>query len=252
MKTNLKLSIPVLFVAAFIFSCNSSASDAKKVELKQAKPTESHEASMVEKAALEVTKTESLAVGEFIEGKHFVKVIPEIQTDVAEGKVEVAELFWLGCPHCYSLEPEVKKYKESQPDYVEFKQIPAMLNPSWASDANMFFISEILDPKGSKDLTTKLFDAIHKEKRQLRNPKAVIRFFEEQGYSKEQVDSARNSIAFTAKSVRAQDFGAKSQATSVPTLIVNGKYRTSPSMAGGNSKVMEVVKMLAEKENEAK
>lgn len=271
MNQNIKLSVTSLFLAVFVSACDSSASsDAKKVDMKPATPVSVEPVSKPEvaepaskemesthaKPAMpdsEVVKSDTLkASDEFIEGTHYVKVLPEIQTDVAPGKIEVAELFWLGCPHCYSLEPEIVKYKANHPDYVEFKQVPAMLNPSWASEANTYFISEILDPKGSKDLVTKLFDAIHKEKRSLRSPKAVTRFFVEQGYTEEQVDGAKKSMAFQTKLVRAQEFGAKSQANSVPTIIINGKYRTSPNMVGGNANLMKVVDMLAAKENESK
>ena len=254
MNQNKKLILTSLFITVFLSACNSSASsDAKKIEVKQVAATTS---APVEKAtgSTEVKTDDSmkLASSGFIEGKHYVKVLPEMQTDVAPGKIEVAELFWLGCPHCYSLEPEILKYKANHPDYVEFKQVPAMLNPSWAADANTFFIAEILDPQGSKDLVTKIFQSIHDQKRRLRSPKAVTRFFVEQGYTEDQVENVKKSMAFQAKLVRAQEFGAGAQADSVPTLIINGKYRTSPYMAGGNQKLMEVVSMLAEKENAAK
>ncbi|HED18132.1 MAG TPA: hypothetical protein ENI74_01345, partial [Gammaproteobacteria bacterium] len=37
----------------------------------------------------------------------------------------------------------------------------------------------------------------------------------------------------------------------VPTMVVNGKYRTSASMAGSNKKMLEVVDFLVEKERAA-
>ena len=256
MNQTIKLTLTSLFLAVFVTACNSTASsDAKKIELK---PVESTTVTTAPEAKLEVStsevKTDDLMQlsSEFVEGQHYVKVLPEIQTDVAPGKVEVAELFWLGCPHCYSLEPEILKYKANHPDFVEFKQVPAMLNPSWAADANTFFIADILDPKGSKDLVTKIFQSIHDQKRRLRSPKAVTRFFIEQGYTEEQVEAVKTSMAFQAKLVRAQEFGAGSQADSVPTMIINGKYRTSPYMAGSNQKLMQLVDMLAEKENASK
>ena len=254
MNKNIKLILTTVFIAVFATACNSSASsDAKKIEVKKVAATANVESAENESSpsATDTTTDESmkLASGKFVEGQHYVKIQPEMQTDVASGKVEVAELFWLGCPHCYSLEPEVLKYKANHPDYVEFKQVPAMLNPSWAADANTFYIAEILDPKGSKELVTKIFQAIHDQKRRLRSPKAVTRFFVEQGYTEEQIEAVKSSMAFQAKLVRAQEFGQGAQANSVPAIIVNGKYRTSPYMAGGNQQVMEVVKMLAEKEN---
>ena len=256
MNQNIKLTLTSVFLAVFITACNSTASsDAKKVEVKQVAATSAAAATKTEVAvnSSEVKKDDlmKLASSEFIEGKHYVKVLPEMQTDVAQGKIEVAELFWFGCPHCYSLEPEIIKYKTSHPKYVEFKQVPAMLNPSWAADANTFYIAEILDPQGSKDLVTKIFQSIHDQKRRLRSPKAVTRFFVEQGYTEEQVDAVKKSMAFQAKLVRAQEFGASAQADSVPSVIINGKYRTSPYMAGGNQKLMEVINLLAEKENAA-
>ncbi len=254
MNQNNKLILTSLFISVFLTACNSSASsDAKKIEVKKVAATTSEAVEKVTKSSeVKTDDAMKLASTDFIEGKHYVKLTPEMQTDVAPGKIEVAELFWLGCPHCYSLEPEILKYKASHPDYVEFKQVPAMLNPSWAADANTFFIAEILDPKGSKNLVTKIFQSIHDQKRKLRAPKAVTRFFVEQGYTEEQVENVKKSMAFQAKLVRAQEFGAGAQADSVPTIIVNGKYRTSPYMAGGNQKLMEVVNMLAEKESEAK
>ncbi len=255
MNQNIKLILTSLFITVFVTACNSSASsDAKKIEVKQVAATVSVPLEETPITSTEVKKDDSmkLSTSEFVEGKHYVKLLPEMQTDVAPGKVEVAELFWFGCPHCYSMEPEVVKYKANHPDYVEFKQVPAMLNPSWAADANTFFIAEILDPKESKDLVTKIFQSIHDQKRRLRSPKAVTRFFVEQGYTEEQVENVKKSMAFQTKLVRAQEFGKGAQANSVPSIVVNGKYRTSPYMAGGNQKVMEVVNMLAEKENAAK
>lgn len=251
MNKNLKLILASVFIGVFVTACNSSASsDAKKIEVKQVSATTESITTETTVKSTEVKTDGAMKLdSRFVEGQHYVKLNPPMQTDVAPGKIEVAELFWFGCPHCYSMEPEIVKYKGNHPDYVEFKQVPAMLNPSWAADANTFFIANILDPQEKKDLVTKIFDSIHKEKRRLRSPKAVTRFFVEQGYTEEQVESVKKSMAFQTKLVRAQEFGRGAQANSVPTMIVNGKYRTSPHMAGGNHMVMEVVKMLAEKES---
>jgi len=259
MKKNVKLIFISMFLAVFVSACNSSASsDAKKIEIKKVSTTTNNESSLASASQEETmpktseVKTDDslkLASSGFIEGQHYVKLNPPMKTDVAPGKVEVAELFWFGCPHCYSMEPDIVKYKANHPDYVEFKQVPAMLNPSWAADANTFFIANILDPKEKKDLVTKIFDSIHKEKRRLRSPKAVVRFFVEQGYTEKQVEDVKKSLAFQTQAVRAQEFGRGSQANSVPTMIVNGKYRTSPYMAGGNGRAMDLVKLLAAQEN---
>lgn len=242
MKSLYRSTFIALMTLFFITACGSASSDAKKVEVKKTAVT-------TPKSTTTSKKKPAKAVSsEFEEGKHYVEIFPEMQTDSRPGKVEVVELLWLGCPHCYSLEPMMLKYKKNHPDFVEFKQVPAMLNPSWAGDASTFYIAEMLDPKGEKDLLTRLFQSIHDQKRRLRTPDAVTRFFVQQGFTEEQVNSVKNSMAFQAKLQRAQEIGAASQAQSVPTLIINGKYRTSPYMAGGNDKVLKIVDMLTKQE----
>lgn len=252
------LIVMPLFLAV---ACGSSSSDAKKVEVntkvaqvqapvdkvadKQVATSPTTQKPASEKA--EVSK--KLAVSEFVEGKHYVKISPEMQTDAPEGKVEVIELMWLGCPHCYDLEPKMLEYKKNHPDFVDFKQVPAMLNPSWANDAKTYYLAEILDPSGEKELVTQLFNAIHKQKRRLRSPDAVLRLFKQFGYTEEQVTNVQNSMAFQAKLKRAMEIGNSSQAQSVPAVMINGKYRTSVYMAGGEEMLFKIVDMLTKREN---
>ena len=53
-------------------------------------------------------------------------------------KIEVLELFWYRCPHCYRLEPYMKQWHNNKPESVEFVRMPAVLNKSWAFDARGF------------------------------------------------------------------------------------------------------------------
>jgi len=188
---------------------------------------------------------------EFKEGQHYFEIFPTMQTDAVGGKVEVVELLWLGCPHCFSLEPTIKEYKENLPDYIDFKQIPAMLNPRWSADARTFYIADILDPKGTKKLVDKVFHAIHVQKRaRMSAPDVVKRFMLQQGITEDQFENAANSMVLQVKMNRGRQVSADSQAQSVPTLIINGRYRTSPYAAGSEKKMIKIVNMLAKREFE--
>ena len=255
MKAHYRKSLFVISTIIALSACDSASSDAKKVDVANNTP-----AAAVDKAndatppdtRLAKADTEAPASGgstQYQEGKHYVEIFPEMQTDAAPGKVEVVEMIWLGCPHCYSLEPTMNRYKKNHPDFIEFKQVPAMLNPSWAKDGDTYYIADFLDPKGEKKLITKVFQAIHEQKRRLNRPDAAKRFFIEQGFTAEQIDNVKNSMAYKAKIKRAQEISAASQAQSVPTIIINGKYRTSPYMAGSEKNLMEVIDMLTKKEH---
>ena len=189
----------------------------------------------------------------FKEGQHYFEIFPTMQTDAVGGKIEVVELMWLGCPHCFHLEPTIKQYKKTLPDYIDFKQIPAMLNPRWAADARTFYIAEILDPKGTKKLIDKVFNAIHVQKRaRMAAPDVVKRFMLEQGITDAEFENAANSMVLQAKLNRGKQVSADSQAQSVPTIIVNGRYRTSPYAAGNEKNMVEIINMLTKREFEKK
>ena len=241
MNKYLKIIALVTSILFFVTACNSSSSDdAKKVVVKKVVAKSEETLAKVD------TKPLKAQASQFVEGKHYFEIFPAMQTDSAQGKVEVIEMMWLGCPHC--LEPTMLKYKVNHPDFVEFKQVPAMLNPSWSADATTFYIAEMLDPTGEKGLITKVFQAIHEQKRRLSGASSVKRFFTQLGFTSEQVDNAQNSMAFRVKIKRAQEISASSQAQSVPTIIINGKYRTSPYTAGSEAKLMQIIDMLTRKE----
>lgn len=251
MNKKIKLISTVFTALLFITACGSASSDAKKVEVKQpVKTMEKAEVIKVAEAKTEevVKKAPSAPKSEFVEGVHYFEIFPVMQTNAAAGKVEVIEMMWLGCPHCYTLEPTMLEYKKNHPGYVEFQQVPAMLNPSWTADAKTYYLAEVLDPKGEKGLITKIFQAIHDQKRRLSNPAAASRFFIQQGFTEEDIAKAKASMLFRIKMKRAQEISASSQAQSVPTIIINGKYRTSPYTAGSEENLMKIVDMLTRRE----
>ena len=44
--------------------------------------------------------------------KSYELLEPAVPTGSAD-KIEVVEIFWYGCPHCYSLEPYLEKWLET-------------------------------------------------------------------------------------------------------------------------------------------
>ena len=42
--------------------------------------------------------------GRWQAGKNYTVLVPAQPTNVGPGKIEVIEVFWYGCPHCYELD----------------------------------------------------------------------------------------------------------------------------------------------------
>lgn len=172
-------------------------------------------------------------------GKDFDAVTQVIGTDTPN-KIEVMEIFWYGCSHCYQMETPLTPWVKKLPADVSFKRVPGLPNPSWAPMAKAFFTMESF---GVTDkLHHKLFDAIHKQKKlDPTNEKAAIDWLANTGgLDRKEVESTFNSFTINTNLKRAAQIFRYSGATGVPSLVIDGKYITSGTMAGGNAKALAV------------
>lgn len=172
-------------------------------------------------------------------GNEFKQTVQAIPTD-QPAKIEVMEIFWYGCPHCYHLEPSLEAWVKKLPQDVYFKRVPGVPREDWAPMAKAYYTLEAL---GLVDkLHGALFDAIHKQR--VLNPtseKAAIDWITKQsGLDRKKVAETYNSFSVNTKVVRAMQIFRASGATGVPSLVIDGKYLTSSTMAGGNQEALNV------------
>ena len=158
------------------------------------------------------------------------------------GKVEVIEFFWYGCPHCYSLEPEVNKWLKNAPKDVVFKRIPAFPNDTWGEAARIYYTLEAM---GILEQThQKVFDAWHKENKNLANRRIREEWLKANGIDVAKYNEMEKSFSVASKLQRAKQLSANYKVDGVPRVYVNGKYYTEPASAGSNERVFAVVDQL--------
>ena len=166
-------------------------------------------------------------------GAEFDAVAQPISTD-NPAKIEVTEIFWYGCPHCYHMEAPLNAWVKKLPADVYFKRVPGLPNASWAPMAKAFYAMETLGVQ--EKLHTQLFDAIHKTK--TLNPgdeaAAIDWVTKASGLDKLKVEQAFKSFTINTNLNRAALIFRNSGATGVPSLVIDGKYITSSTMSGGN------------------
>jgi thiol:disulfide interchange protein DsbA len=160
-------------------------------------------------------------------------------------KVEVIEFFWYGCPHCYELEPTLKKWLARKPDDVTFRRVPAIFRQSWVPGAQTFYTLETM---GELDrMHAKVFDAIHIERQPFSDMAAIGAWMGKNGIDAKKFEDTAKSFAVSGKVQRAQQMSAAYQLTGVPALVVDGKY-----IALGNSfdGMIAIVDQLIERARE--
>ncbi len=186
----------------------------------------------------------------FKENVEYTVINPPLSTQTEKDQVEVAEIFWYGCPHCYHLESTIKEYLKNKPDYVTFTRIPAMLDAKWSFHGKLFYVGSLLDPDGSKGVHDKIFTALQKQRRRINNDDQLRRFFQSIGFKADKVNNVLKSMELKTKLDYAREITQKSRVDSVPAMIINGKYMTSPSLVSGNKKLLEVVNYLTDLEKQ--
>ncbi len=197
-----------------------------------------------------LASTGALQARSIDEGIEYKIVSPVVPTDTGD-KIEVVELFWYMCPHCYHAEPEIIAWKKTLPKNVVFKRVPAVFNQDWIFHARVFYTAEALGVL--EKIHSPLFNAIHKHNKKINSIAAMAQFFKQvAGTDPVQFDETFNSFGVDALVRRAIDLSKRYQADGVPTFIVNGKYRTDGPMGGGHKGMMEVVQFLVDKETHKK
>jgi thiol:disulfide interchange protein DsbA len=161
-------------------------------------------------------------------------------------RIEVVELFFYGCPHCHDFEPPLKEWAASAPEYVSFRRVPAVFRQSWVPFARAFYAAKQLGEL--ERFHGALFDALHEDNRRLASRELLADFAASLGIAREAFLESYDSFAVESQVRRAIALTRGSGITGVPAMMVNGKYRTSPSMAGSFEGVLQVVDVLVQEE----
>jgi thiol:disulfide interchange protein DsbA len=200
-------------------------------------------------AGLMVLAAQSALAVDLVEGVTYKTLKPTVPTNVAPGKVEVVEVFWYACGHCYLLEPKLEAWeKKGKPANVELIRMPAVWNEVLKTHARLFYTIEIL---GRRELNSEAFREINVRGNRLDTPDKIEAFFTSRGVSKADFQKAFSGFAVESKLARATDLNKRYRITSTPTIVVNGKYVTDAGMAGGEDKLFQVINALAAREKPA-
>jgi thiol:disulfide interchange protein DsbA len=159
-----------------------------------------------------------------------------------DGRIEVIEFFWYGCPFCYEMQPALEDWVRSMPQDVVLRRVPAILRDAWAPHVRIFYALEAL---GELDrLHQQVYHGYHVEELHMSKPDAVAQWAARHGIAREKWLAVYDSADVTQKVERARELTRIYEVRGTPTVIVDGRYLTSSSMVGSVRGVMPVVDQL--------
>ena len=186
---------------------------------------------------------------QYQEGQHF-SALPAAQgTSSAPGKIEVAEVFWYGCPHCYHLEPLLTDWVKKLPGDVAFVRIPVMWNPTNEIHARIYYTAEAL---GKLDrINPAMFTAIQVDSRPMTDEKDIQLLFEQNGVSAADFNKTFRSFSVESQLKRAKDLTVRYRVKGVPLLVIDGKYTTDGPAIRNQQDLLAVTEELIQRERSA-
>lgn len=181
----------------------------------------------------------------------FRKVSKEVPRSTP-GKIDVVEFFWYGCIHCYNFEPKVNAWSKKLPSDVVFTKVPIAFQSQRVNFQGHQRLYYTLETMGKLDVAhSKVFEAMHKDKKQLANDAQIFDFAESIGLKREEFANVFKSFGVNAKCAQAKALFESYGADGVPTLGVDGKFFTSASIAGSEDNAIRVAETLIKRQRQA-
>lgn len=174
----------------------------------------------------------------------YIQISNQKQTE--SDKIVIYEFFWYGCPHCYNLEPTMDRIESSLGKDTVLIKIPVALRDTWEAHAKAYYALQQM--KLDDDLHEKVFTEIHINNNRLDTKEKLEQFVQEKGFNYKRFSVLFDSFGTDLRVKKASRLANQYQITSVPTLIINGKYKTSGSLVSSYEELYDVVQLLIDKE----
>lgn len=199
--------------------------------------------------------------GKWVEGKNYFRIDP-VQPTSSPGKIEVTEVFSYGCPFCYQFNGLVEQMAKDLPRGAVMTYTPASFRPdeNWPLLQRAFLTAQALGVETQSH--DAMFDAVNKgelgimeSSGERRKPQSawptiddVAKVYVKFGVKPEDFVATANSFTINTKMKRADELVRAYEVDGTPAIIVNGKYRLSPTSAGGYPQAVELTQWLVSKE----
>ena len=164
-----------------------------------------------------------------LRAKSDYEILPQPQPVATGERIEVVEFFWYGCPHCNNLQPSLENWLKRKPADVELRRVPAVFRDSWMPHARLFYT---LDALGELPrLHQSVYRAIHMEKESLTTASTSGDWAMRHGIEPAKWLAAYNSPEVERKVQESIKLTRAYSVPGTPSLVVDGRYLTSSSMA---------------------
>lgn len=168
-----------------------------------------------------------------VEGVDYTTLSTPQPTQASGKKVEVIEFFMYHCPVCNALEPAFEEWVRKQGERIVLRRVHFPYTGQNDPEAHLYLTLEAMDRLG--DMHEKVFHARHVERQRLNSDEAMIDWAAKNGIDRAKFVEVWNSFGVTTRLRRLGQVVQNYGVNSAPTLVIDGRYMTSPSMVKNGS-----------------
>lgn len=183
-----------------------------------------------------------------VEGTQFTRVEPPVPP-IVPGKIEVLEFFSYACPHCSAFEPSVEAWSSKLPADVAFHRVPVAFMVNAENFMRTYYALETMGQVSA--MQRKVFAAVHVERLALDKPADIAALVTKSGLDGAKFLDIFSSFSVASSVTRAKKLMAAYKLDGVPTVTVQGRYATTPGLAGGPEQALAVADYLIQRARKA-
>jgi thiol:disulfide interchange protein DsbA len=177
------------------------------------------------------------AQAKFVEGTHYVRLAQPLAVP-GDGKIDVIEFFWYGCPHCNIFEPVLGDWVKQLPADVAFRHAHVAFRAQVKLHQRLFYALEAMGKE--KELRAAIFAAMHREGKPLDSVKSMNALLTPLGIDAAKFEQAYNSFGVQTKCQQAEKLSEAYRIDGVPAIGIAGRFWTSPAVASAGQRVSEI------------
>ena len=176
-----------------------------------------------------------------VEGQQYVKLAQPVPV-AGNGKLDLIEFFWYGCPHCNAFEPFLEPWVKKLPDGVAFRRVHVAFDALKEIHQRLYYTLEVM---GAVDaMHAKVFARFHAEHKPINREADAVAFATANGLDGTKFLASWNSFSVQTRMRQGKALSEAYRLDGVPTLGIHGRYTTSPAMANGNAEALQVCNYL--------
>ncbi len=163
----------------------------------------------------------SAQAGRPVEGHDYTTLAKPVAVP-ADGRIQVIEFFWYGCPHCFIFEPTLEAWVARQRADIDFRRVPVGFDTLKQTHQRVYYTWEALGLVDAMHMKT--FQSFQAQHRAINSLDDMLAFAQQNGVAAARVKAAWNGFSVQSRCLQAQRLEDDYGIDRTPEMGIQGRF----------------------------